>query len=51
MNYLPTSARHIQLARGEVDPTILIEKRFPLSDGVAAMESAAQRGAMKVLLE
>jgi len=39
------------LADRKVDPTILIEQRFPLAEGVAAMEAAAERGTMKVLLE
>ena len=39
------------LDRGEVDPTLLVDQRFPLSQGVEAMDAAAQRGTMKVLLE
>jgi 2-desacetyl-2-hydroxyethyl bacteriochlorophyllide A dehydrogenase len=39
------------LERGDVDPTPLIESRFPLAEGVEAMQAAAQRGAMKVLLD
>jgi len=39
------------LARGDVDPTGLIAERFPLSRAVEAMERAAERGVMKVLLE
>lgn len=38
------------LARGAVDPTPLITDRFALSDGVAALGRAAERGAVKVLL-
>lgn len=39
------------LERGEVDPTLLIDQRFPLAEGVEAMGAAAKRGTMKVLLE
>ena len=39
------------LERGDVDPTCLIAERYPLADGVAAMECAQQRGVLKVLLE
>jgi len=39
------------LEHGHVDPTILIAERYPLDRGVEAMERAAQRGVMKVLLE
>jgi len=39
------------LERGDVDPTPLIAARYPLSRAVEAMEHAAQRGVMKVLLE
>ncbi len=39
------------LDRCEVDPTLLIDQRFPLAEGVEAMEAAAKRGTMKVLLE
>ena len=38
------------LAAGQVSVTPLIEKIYPLSDGVAAMQHAAQNGAKKVLL-
>lgn len=34
-----------------VDPTSLIEARYSLQDGLAAFEKAAERGAMKVLVE
>lgn len=39
------------LERGDIDPTPLIAERFALSDAVQAMERAAERGVMKVLLE
>ncbi|HET6351756.1 MAG TPA: alcohol dehydrogenase catalytic domain-containing protein [Coriobacteriia bacterium] len=39
------------LAQGAVDPTGLIEARYPLTEAVAAMEHAARRGAMKVLIQ
>jgi threonine dehydrogenase-like Zn-dependent dehydrogenase len=39
------------LERGDVDPTVLIAERFPLERGVEAMQRAAERGVMKVLLE
>jgi len=39
------------LADGVVDPVPLIEARYRLSDGLAAMEHAARRGVLKVLLE
>ena len=38
------------LARGVVDPTDLISETLPLADGVAAMELAAKKGVLKVLL-
>jgi 2-desacetyl-2-hydroxyethyl bacteriochlorophyllide A dehydrogenase len=37
--------------RGDVDPTALIEARYPLEEAVEAMAAAGHRGAMKVLLE
>jgi threonine dehydrogenase-like Zn-dependent dehydrogenase len=40
-----------QLARGAVDVRPLITARRPLRDGVAALQLAARRGALKVLLE
>jgi threonine dehydrogenase-like Zn-dependent dehydrogenase len=39
------------LARGKIDPTPLIEARYPLARAVEAMEAAGRSGAMKVLLE
>lgn len=39
------------LERGEVDPTGLVEARYPLRQALEAMQAAGQRGAMKVLLE
>ncbi len=39
------------LARGMIDPTPLIEARYPLAEGLRAMEHAARPGARKVLLE
>ena len=38
------------LAAGRVDPTDMIDERFPLSQGVAAFERAGERGVMKVVL-
>lgn len=38
------------LSRGEVDPRPLIDARYALDDGLAAMEHAATRGTLKVLL-
>ncbi len=38
------------LATGEVDPTPLIDARYPLAEGPRAMEHAATRGTLKVLL-
>lgn len=38
------------LENGAIDVEEMIDSRFPLSDGVAAMDRAAQPGAMKVLL-
>jgi len=39
------------LAAGRVDPTPLIAVRYPLSRADAALEHAAQRGTLKVLVE
>jgi 2-desacetyl-2-hydroxyethyl bacteriochlorophyllide A dehydrogenase len=39
------------LEDGRVDPTPLIEARYPLSRALEAMEAAARPGTMKVLLE
>jgi threonine dehydrogenase-like Zn-dependent dehydrogenase len=39
------------LAQGAVDPRPLIDARFPLSDGVAALERAGAPGVLKVLLD
>ena len=39
------------LASGKVDVTSLIEARYPLLDGLAAMEHAGRRGALKVLVQ
>ncbi len=39
------------LHQGLVDPTPLIQARYPLEQGVEAVEHAAQKGAMKVLVE
>ena len=38
------------LERGEVDPTVLIAERFPLSRGVEAYKTAKKPGILKVLL-
>lgn len=40
-----------RIARGQVDPTVLISARYPLRDGVAAYERAGRPGSLKVLLE
>jgi threonine dehydrogenase-like Zn-dependent dehydrogenase len=34
-----------------VDVQPLIQRRYPLSEGLAAFEQVQQRGAMKILLE
>ena len=39
------------LERGEVDPTALIAKRFPLSKAVEAMQEAQKPGMLKILLK
>lgn len=39
------------LAEGRIDPSPLIETTMRLSDGVAALEKAAERGVAKVLLD
>jgi len=39
------------LERGEVDPTVLIAGRYPLSKAVEAMQEAQKPGMLKVLLE
>ena len=39
------------LASGVVDPRGLVEARYPLSEGLAAFEHAARRGALKVLVD
>lgn len=39
------------LAAGRIDPTPLIEARYPLASALEAFEAAARPGAMKVLLE
>ncbi len=39
------------LERGEVDPTPLIARRYPLPQALEAMEAAGQPGMLKVLLE
>jgi 2-desacetyl-2-hydroxyethyl bacteriochlorophyllide A dehydrogenase len=46
----PMTAAVEWLARGKIDPTDLIEARFPLTEAPAAFERAAAPGAMKVLL-
>ncbi len=38
------------LMKQEVDPTILIEQQYPLTDALAAFEKAVAPGAMKILL-
>jgi len=39
------------LASGKIKPERLIEKTFPLENGVAAIEYAKRKGALKVLIE
>lgn len=39
------------LAAGLVDPTPMIEARYPLKDGLAAIEKAGEHGVLKVLIE
>ncbi len=39
------------MADGRVDPRALIDARYPLAEGVAAVAHAGQRGVLKVLLE
>ncbi len=39
------------LESGSLDPTPLIAARFPLEDGLAALEKAAEPGVLKVLIE
>jgi threonine dehydrogenase-like Zn-dependent dehydrogenase len=39
------------LESGSIDPTPLIAVRFPLEDGLAALEKAAEPGVLKVLIE
>jgi threonine dehydrogenase-like Zn-dependent dehydrogenase len=39
------------LADGRVDPRPLIDARFPLEDGPAALRRAAEPGVLKVLLD
>jgi len=38
------------IARGKIDPTPMLTRTFPLSDGLAALSEAGRRGALKVLL-
>jgi threonine dehydrogenase-like Zn-dependent dehydrogenase len=39
------------LAHGKIDPTDLIDGRFPLAEAPAAFERAVTPGALKVLLK
>ncbi len=39
------------LSLSQIDPTILISARYPITDGIAAMAEASRRGVCKVLLE
>ena len=39
------------LASGAIDPTPLIDGRYPLTEGVQAVEHAGRRGTLKILLE
>ncbi|MCO6450348.1 MAG: alcohol dehydrogenase catalytic domain-containing protein [Caldilineales bacterium] len=47
----PFAEAIVALAAGKIDPKPLISSRFPLNQAVAALESAAQSGVIKVLLE
>lgn len=47
----PFAPALVLLERGAVDPTPLIEARYPLARALEAMEAAMCPGAMKVLLE
>jgi 2-desacetyl-2-hydroxyethyl bacteriochlorophyllide A dehydrogenase len=38
------------LASGQIDPSVLVDAVYPLSDGLAAFERAAHPGVLKVLL-
>ncbi len=46
----PFPAALRQLSRGGIDPRPLISRVFPLSQGVAALDFARQKGTLKVLL-
>ncbi|MEI7988128.1 MAG: alcohol dehydrogenase catalytic domain-containing protein [Chloroflexota bacterium] len=39
------------LTKHQVDPVRLIDRRYPLTDGIAALEYASQPGILKVLLD
>ena len=39
------------LAKGSIEVRSLIEKQYPLRDGLAAFEHARQRGTLKVTLQ
>jgi threonine dehydrogenase-like Zn-dependent dehydrogenase len=39
------------LARKEIDPTVLISRRFPVEAGLDAFNCAAKTGALKVLID
>lgn len=47
----PFAAAIRLLARGLIDVEALIDARYPLAEGVTAFEHAAQKGALKVILE
>jgi len=47
----PFAAALRALEHGLIDTAPLIEARYPLSDGLTAMQAAAQSGTLKVLLE
>ncbi len=47
----PFAAAIRLLARGLVDVDALIDARYPLEEGIAAFEHAAQKGTLKVILE
>ena len=39
------------LAEGRIDVTSMVDARYPLNEGVVALDRAGERGALKVLLE
>lgn len=47
----PFAPALLALADGSIDPTPLIEARYPRAEGPAALARAAESGALKVLIE